>query len=545
MQDFSKAEGMPRWVFATLFVGFVLLYILAMPANHTESVDRNAYAMWAEKLPLSHLIDTRSILFTVLNRSLFVTAQALNAGLPATSLISTYSVLAGAGACVLLARLLNLHLSVPPFPAVLGGMLLGLSYGVWRYAMEVEVYVASIFLVLVALSFLLSRLAETPMRAARFVLPGIVSGLVVMFYQPNVFPLFLAIPALFSARDRFASFISYGIAGTLTVTFGYILAFAFSRSEPLSVDTLLAFVGSRNAEFNADPLNLNTLAKLVLSISHTLLSSNWVFGVDRLTEAFQARFPATETELKVQAAVHFRPWLYAPFALIPLLAGVAGRLVIYARGRSQRTDWRLISTFLAWFLIYALVAGRLDPGVSEVWIPIVPIFVVLGTVFVLAPAVRNGAGKTAIGFVACVGVWNWFGGIGMLKNPIGDFFAHQIVWLQDNATEKDLIVLTDSTWKFRTYLLHVLPTDVLAIAPGCRTGIAAEQQVLNNARKEIAANGGRVFVFQTFIEPAPRLAHVFACPFLRENAVALSASVNANIRKIDGEGAFSLYELIP
>ena len=539
----TRVATIPGWAYASLFAGFLLLYVLAMPANHIESVDRHAYAMWAETLPLSKLIDTRSILFTVLNRSLFVGAQVLGLPLPASTLISTYSVLAGGGACALMARLLNRHFQLPPAPALLGGALLGLFYGFWRFAMEVEIYVASIFLVLLALSLVLERLSDTRLRAARFIFPGMISGLVVMFYQPNVFPLFLAMPVLFFARDRFLPFFVYGIAGTLTVVVAYVAAFEWSRDLPLSIQSLAAFVGSRNAEFTADPLTIRTVAKLVLAVSHTLLSSNWIFGVESLTEAFQNQFPATETEYKVLAAAHFRPWVYVPLVLIPALVVTFIGLFASARKGRQNGNGRLISYFAAWLVIYGLVAGRLDPGISEVWIPIIPIWVVIISDFLFAPVFRRDLGKLAVVFVGLIGLWNWFGGVGMLKNPDGDFLAHQSAWLKQNATSNDLIILTDSTWKSRTYLAHVLPAEVQSILPDCQPGIGQSAEILETLRQKTAEKGGRVFVFETFVVPSPRLDHVENCPSRRDNAVALAGKVAGNIHPVAGEGVFAVYEI--
>ncbi len=537
--------AVPAWNYWAIFLGFVLFYVITMPVNHIESVDRHAYAMWAETLPLTRLIDTRSILFTVLNRSLYLLAQMLGTGLPATTIVTSYSVLAGAGACALMTRLLSRHFALQANSAVLGGILLGLSYGVWRYAMEVEVYVASIFLVLAALSFLLDRLDERILRPGRFIVPGLFAGLVVMFYQPNVFPLFLAIPVLFAARNRFLPFVTYGVAGTLGVILTYVVAFEFSRSEPLTISAFLAFVGSRNAEFTADPLNFTTLAKLVLAISHTLLSSNWIFGVQNLTEAFQNQFPATETDYKILSAVHFRPWVYLPLGLIPLIIGLGVAFFRSARSKSLRSNPRLMGYLLAWLVIYGVVAGRLDPGVSEVWIPIVPIWVMLFSALIIAPIARDSAEKYFFAFVVCIGFWNWFGGIGMLKNPEGDFLGRQSAWLQANATAQDQVILTDGTWKSGTYLEHVLPLDVLSIVPECLPGISASAAALADARAATAARHGRLFVFQTFIKPSPRLSHIAGCPARGDNAAALAEIVAPNIKQVTDNGIFSVYEILP
>lgn len=528
-----------------LFFGFLLLYLATIPANHIESVDRHAYAYWAEHVPLTGLIDTRSILFATLNRSLFVASQRLRLGLPATTLITAYSILCGAGAVVLMMRLVSRHLRQTEAVATLGACLLGLSYGVWRFATEVELYVASIFLVLGALNLLLDRLEQSPLRWQRLLGPGAFSGLVVMFYQPNVFPLFLAIPVLFLARGRLAAFVAYGAAGTATVLASYVLAFLVARDQALNLQNLAGFVGSRIGELEIDAFDLQALAKMMLAISHDLLSSNWLFGIGPLTLAFERVFPATDTSLKTLSAQYFRPWIYAPLLLMPVLLGLAAVLLDAARkGRAAR-PWRLLGYLGFWLVIYAATTGRLEPGISEVWITTVPILVALLSVLVIGPAVQAGAWRAAWMLVVTVGSWNWFGGMGMLKNPEGDLYRRQTAWLQAHATERDIVVLTHSTWRLKTFLQHVTPAAVLDLELECSPGIAASADALSAARLQAMEQTGRVFVLSEFLDPPTRLAHEPHCPSRRENAVALAQSVHAAVRRVDGDGPFALHQILP
>lgn len=528
-----------------LFLGFLALYTLTIPVNHIESIDRHAYALWAERIALTELIDTRSILFATLNRGLYAGFQLIGLDLPATTLITAYSVLSGAGAVVLMARLLSRHFRQSEAAATLGACLMGLSYGFWRYATEVELYVASIFLVLAALNLLLDRLEQWPSDWRKFILPGVFSGLVVMFYQPNVFPLFLAIPVLFLARDRLAAFFAYGTAGTATVLLSYLIAFLVSRDQAVTIQNLAEFVGSRNSEFHIDDVGVRALSKMALAISHDLLSSNWLFGVEPLTSMFEKAFPATDTDIKVLSAQHYQPWVWVPILLLPVLLGTIGVLLNAARKARSERPWRLLTYLGFWLVIYTVAAGILDPGVSEVWISIVPPIVIFATVLVIGPAVLAGYHRAAWLLVVVFGAWNWFGGMGMLKNPEGDYYQRQTVWLQANATEYDVVLLTHSTWRLRTYLQHVTPARIVDLEPGCDAGIATSAELLDQTRAQAAAQTGRVFVLAEFIQPPERLAYQTNCAAWRDNAIALAQSVQGDLRPVDGEGAFALYQILP
>lgn len=528
----------PRlWLWA-LFFGYLAFLLLTQPLNHVESIDRHAYALWAESQPLDRLVDTRSILFTVLNRGLYLGINAIMPGTPATTPAVAYSMLAGAGAVVLLALILARHFRLAPAPAIAGGLLLGFSYGFWRYAAEMEVYVASIFLILATALMLLDRLDEDEKRMLRFVLPGFLAGLAVMFYQPNVFALFLAAPVLFLARNRIQPFLVYGTTGVATVLGTFALAYLFSRDTPLTPASLAAFISSRNAEFHPGAFGPGALAKMIFAVGHTWLSSNWIFGIDDLAALFSRTFPATESLHRVFAARGYGYLLYLPLALMPLILALVGALLWFSRPPGP---WRNSVWLLAWLGIYALVAGRLDPGTSEVWITVLPPVAALFAATGFGPAAAGERRWQVPVLLACLLGWNWFGGMGMLKNPDGDYLGRQAEVLRPLMQEGDLLILSDSTWKSRKTYARLLPGDVLALEPSCKPGTAEATARLDQALADLTAHGGSAFVLQSFTDPPERLARLENCPARRDNALALARHLRDRLTLAGGEGEFTVF----
>ena len=202
----NTEESLRSWLGYLLIVCLLIaFYAITRPLNHSESYDSITYALFAENYTLGTAPDSRNILFHVVNRALFVTSEWLGLGLRALELITFVSVVTGAFSLVIFARLLKRRFGVSSFAAWTGASFLGLTYGFWRYAGAAEVYVPSIFLILCSLTLIFRFLDSKDRSQWTLVAAGILSGLSVLYYQPNIIVLFFITFVLFCSSKNFFS----------------------------------------------------------------------------------------------------------------------------------------------------------------------------------------------------------------------------------------------------------------------------------------------------------------------------------------------------
>jgi hypothetical protein len=498
---------------AAVFAAIVLLYGLTLPGNTVESIDGYDYAFAAENVSLANSHDTRSILFHKINRVFYLAADAVVPGVRAYTVLRWGSVLAGAGAVILFARLMIVGFAMPAAPAWLGAGLLAASYGFWRYALEVEVYAPSTFLILATLNIILDAERASAGRLMGLVPAGIFGGFTALYYQPNAIPLFLAMPVLLLSPRSFWRFVAYGAAGTAIVVAGLCIAYAFRETAPLSLTTLLTFINDRGSEFPAPRTSLWSAGQAGLSVSHDIVSSHWLYGFDSVTQWLAARIPKRfyRFEDAIYAAEH-APRLVR-LALITFIALCATAAIVIVRGWRRAApiaNFRLLLFFGAWFALHFIVAVKLDPSTEEAWIISVTPLAALFTALVLAPAWASGARALVIGLVALLFVQNYTGGIGLYQNADHERRRLLFSYLAPIAKLGDVLVAAsdeNSEWVHARYRLGMEVVRVEgAMARTYRVDphtnvVQPAEQFLQAAAKA----GKQIYAFERAFDPGPRL----------------------------------------
>lgn len=497
-----------RFVLIGMFIAIAAFYVLTLPANHSEAVDGYDYALKAETVPFSQVEDTRSILFTFINKLLYHASQLLGFGLRAMPVVVAFEILTAAGSVLLLARLLHKGFGLSHVASWSGAAFLGVSYGFWRYAGEVEVYVPSIFLILATLNLLFDALRETEDEQPRWaaVIPAaVLAGLSALYYQPNVIPLFLAVPALMLSRKRVGSFIVYGAVGSVVILGGFVTAYLIHNQTPLTAESLLAFVTNREDEFRTYPLTFKTFLAMTQAIVHNIFSTNWMFGIDAITHSLHNLYPDRSMAPKIFAAEQFRPFLYASIPLLVILLGLLTWITSLAVWNSRQWTFdRRILFCVAWLALLFCIIGYLDPTSREPWIMALPPLAILFAVYGFEPVARMGKGITLAVFLTTMLLYNFFGGMGIIQSQAGNFQDARTVWLKDNASPNDAIVFGEQSndRRMKIYLAYVKGLKVYTYPPAKKVQIQNEDlsqsQFLETVFTHLRANEGRLFVLSEF-----------------------------------------------
>ncbi|TVT64269.1 MAG: hypothetical protein FHK78_08460 [Sedimenticola selenatireducens] len=449
------AEGR-RFTTSVLFVGIVAFYYFTTAGNLSETDDVYAFAYRAENFPITHISDPRLMLYHMLMRGLYVVGSAFSLDISALALMRFFSAMCAATALILVIRILTLNFKLSNFTAGMAAIVLGSSYGFWRYASEAEVYIPAILLCLLIYhllaQYLDSQKLEKCSTGFKISLVGSVAGLGVLFYQPAVIPLFFAFPVLFITKEYKEGLVllaQYLIPGSLVVGIGYLAGYFLYWQATFSLHSFIAFLSQRSDEFMIPTLSVKTvfvsLIRSAFSLSHDLVSANWIFGFDVVVQLINRAFSNNVIAEEVFLAQRAGWIVYFPIVSLILLLVVASRIVIVSWPLSLKRvlDTQTV-TIIVWLLLYGAVVGRLNPAGIEAWIMALPPLMILLAVFLFEACVVKQKQSALMVFAGLLLVHNFVGGMFLVKNPEHEYDRVKGAWVISQATVNDLVIVTDN-----------------------------------------------------------------------------------------------------
>lgn len=536
-----KNEQVGLWTYLAIFFAVLTLYALSSPYNHVESVDRFGHLILAKSENWGGTDNSRKVLYKLINRLTYLAVDFLNIGLKLEDVITARSMLFGAGSAVAMTAFLSFGFNLSRMAAVLGGLLLSVSYGIWRFSVEVEVYSGAMLLFILSLLFTYRNTVSEFPKLSKFAASGILCGVTVSFYLPTMFAMIISIPIiLLSRRLLLQTFVHLAFCFVTIVTV-YLTAYLYLADTSISISGLYDYYGQESSYDNS-PIGFSSILRASLAASSVFLSTNWLFAFDAVSTAVASRFPGYEREVLIWPATRFKPYVFVPVLLTPVFVFLFAKLALSARTIVARSKARLTLFFVFSLLLHGAVVMWLDPGVIDVWVLAVPAVVVLFTVLVLEPSIQSGSRRSAISLVIVVALWNWFGGVGMFKSEAGDYYAAESAWLRKNLRDDDLVIMSSTTYRHRKYFDYNLPGEVLVLGTQCGPG--GPEAAIRQMAGARAAASGRIFVTQAFVEPPKKLESSQNCETRSETALALFEAVRDDLRQVNDNGPFSIYEIV-
>lgn len=431
------------------FLLLTVFFLLTAAGNAGETDDVYAFAYRAENFALDYISDPRLMLYHMAMRLLYLAGQATGLDIAALTLMRGFSALCAAASLLVLLRIFVADLKLSPETALLATVVLGISYGFWRYAAEAEVYIPAILLILLVFHGL-SRGHEKAegflSGMAGFGALGALAGLAVLFYQPSVIPLFFAFPCLLLYRDRVLQLGCYLAVGGAFVIAGYLLGFMAYWPDPLSLSSFKAFLSQRAGEFVVPPFSPKTvivsMIRSAFALSHDLASVNWIFAFDPVVKLIQQAFAHNVITEEVFLARRAGAVVYLPIVTLAGLAFLALRLLMAAGWPSlTMLRQRAFLVILIWTAINGAIIGRLNPAGLEAWIMVFPPLVMLFAFLLVEPCVRAGRGRLVTAFAGVLFLHNAVGGMALVWDSENEYDRVAGAWIIAEAQPEDLVIV--------------------------------------------------------------------------------------------------------
>jgi hypothetical protein len=203
-----------------IFLASSILYLLS--TSHVHTYDGLQYALSVESGRLVELLHPHHLLYNVLAYLLWKPLTLLFADLRSITIMGLISALAAAGGLSLMWRFWR-RSNVPWLPSLAGIVWLGLSYGYWSYAAEVEVYLPACFFMALALDR--AVLVEKSARGRYVWQLGLTIALMLLFTQSAaIYWVGFALWMWKQREGRWPRLVRYSIASILPVLIVYLAA---------------------------------------------------------------------------------------------------------------------------------------------------------------------------------------------------------------------------------------------------------------------------------------------------------------------------------
>ena len=479
--------------FLAAFLLLSLFYLMTAPPNHSLSGDSYLLARIIKFERITDVEHPRLFLWIMAMQVLYASASLVITDPDPFHLIGFANAVQAALAVVLFVRMLTRDLSVDARSAWLAAGLLASSYGIWRYGTEVEVYASAALLCVLLLRAAFAVVEVRTTQRTRWMLPlAVFGGIATLVYQPIGWLAGFAIPFYLLIAIGLRHAVLYcGSAGTIVIAGLWIAA-------QLAVETMdadeVAFILDADSVRPALPDVLTPL-KMVYSLGHALLSTNWVLAFEPVQALFTRIAPHRSYAIEIYAAEHAGPVVWLTAVTLPVAAVLLATILWTSLRRpTDVTFCAREATIAVWLALHSIMMVLLAPGGFEAWIPPLVALFALFARRLIAPVVAAGRSSCIALLLATFVVHNAAAGLGVLASEQGDYLRVRGEALLERGRPDDLIV-TAVDHRLREYLRYAGMTRTLLIR---EVGAEKARQAIDAT----LAQGGRVMLLDDIVSPA-------------------------------------------
>jgi hypothetical protein len=509
----------PRWLPLIAVIAVTTVYVLTAPGNRTEADDAFWFADDIERGDMRELLGDKHsahLLFLPVARAIFNLLR-LFIEVRAYEVIRLCNCLIAAMAVVLFGTVLRKRFHLSTFASVSGAAGLALSYGVWRYANETEVYAVAV-LGLVALCLIgFSGLRSTTV----VITAGAVAAVGALIHILGVIPALVVVPFVLllerRLRDMAVYFLTFALI-TGAISYG---AYRFAASPRQS------FGGYLLGQSPGTSYGVRAIPQSMISVGQDIATSNFLFAYSsiarRVVAAFPMQYLMEEQYAGERAASIVR---IVPSLTVPLLLALAAALVWLVRRRLlERTLPRDVTVSLAavtvWILAYWLIVVGRSSSAPEAWIPLLPAVWICIAVVVFERARIRKHRALVVALLVVLAVHNLTGGFWMMRSSSTDFNAVKVGWLLDHAGSGDVILTADGA-VFERYLRYYSAAEVISLE-----GLSSNE--LSEIYIMAVRQHGRIFATAGVFDPPSQLGALYPATFRAMEEFA--SSIKPDFRK--------------
>lgn len=452
--DIQNKVWFQKYRYLIFFFFLLGFYLISAPENRTESDDGYWYAFEIRHSNFDKLYFSSYLLFLPFFKTVYISIKELGFDADAFSLMSIINCIFSALTVLLLYRYFRIHFRFSKSISLLGTVLFAISYGFWRYASEAEIYGLSQFIIILVL--LLVEILPRNKFLPYLLTISLIGSIGVLFYKPNVVPLFMALPFAFLLKRDYKMMLAYGMTGIVMVLGVYYITYLSIRSPTDNFSSHVMGVSGKR-----DLTNLS----IIPVIAANQVASNWVYSFEPVTNRIANTFKHKAIDEERFLGAYHKSYRYVAFSIFLLLIVATAINFFFAIKYFISSDRKKISTPIIWIGLYAIIVSFLDPTSSEPWLMIQIPLALIVTNWIIRPIVLAGKTRYPVVLILLLFLINLIGGMMMVSDKESDLYNVKSSWLIENVKNKD-VILTVGPMSYVRYLRYFSGQTVYNLEQG-------------------------------------------------------------------------------
>ena len=447
---------------------FLFLYIVTMPENYSEAEDIYDFALRVESGKLHEQLGINRLLALPIFAVFYQFVNELGFEVSAFLFISHLNQLLAVGSLLIFRHILFIQLSIKYDGtnahriSILGAVLLGISYGFWRYSSVPETYILANFVLCLAWLFVLHE---------RVWIGSFISGLGVLIHLLNGIPLIIGISCFYLFQKKIKLTLIHGFTSIMIVIIGYGIFW-----KMLDLNGL----GAQNHPIEGG-WRIQNFGRGAIAFGQCLISGNFLFGFNWFNDLLIDLFPSrmlSEEQFLGSKMPKWIPWIGILSFMMVLFSAILTFKPMYL----LRYSSPFIRALWIWLLIYVIAIIQIESGSMELWIlALIPFWLIV------AHCIEK---KWALILIISILIHNGIAGILPLKNKQSDYHYMKSFWLLENISNNDIILVD-----YEPILISYLKYNSMAKI------INSSDYKLAELKELITNTDGKVWAFNSFFEP--------------------------------------------
>jgi len=472
---------------ATVFFFFLLIYLLSLTSNFTGPHDSMAYLQMLKQK--EHLWHPHHLLYHELTYYWLHLLKYFFPGHEDYFLVESFSSCFGAGTVAIVYLFFRRRFHLPILTSWIGTGIVGFSYGVWFYSINVEVYAPSLFFTIACLY----QLTRREWNAQAVWLTALFHSLAILFHQMNILLIPVVLYKIFEQRKNIfvlKSIFWYGLTGLVLVGGTYFLAGRFGEGHTDVKGWMAWMEGYTTSDNYWRSLSWKTPLLAGTGFSHTILGGHFIFriGMEKwITSLLHAHSLRDEFFLVRNMTQGFGRFLFLlSLILFALTLYLLVRFLSRLRGIT-RNYYYIILPLILYFTIYSFYFLFWVPEILEFWIGQCIVFwlLIIGS---YQPVTRRL--NILLGFILILVVFiNFAGSIRPMQDLNNDIGYVRIQKVRELAAPNDVVLVQDP-WLLKEFLQYYTPVRVVEIPTN-----EVQADSIRKVFQSQLQNGKKVFIF--------------------------------------------------
>ena len=477
-----------------VYIFFFLIYLVSLTSNFSAAHDSIDYLIGFEQV--EDLLQPHHLLYHVTTFAIFKLSKIILPFVANHYLIEVVNAFWGAGAILVVNLILRKRLLLNPTTAFLGTCLPAFSFGIWFYSANIEVYMPSLFFMLL----LLYKLTSANFNSKTMTMVILLHALAILFHQINVIFTPVILWKIWQKRNEIPfvkSLLAYSLCGGGFVIALYLIVGwgVLGHHDPKDFNTWIRGYTMQTSYWF--PLSVKTAGNAAVGFGHALIGAHFVFRVAFIEKYLNLKFyyhSLSDESFLVRNISHAQALfllilsaILFSFLLISFIKTIRFAKKIYS-GRTQ-----VIAPLIFTFLIYTAFILFWMPENLEFWFLQLVIFWIL---IIAGITSTTTTGKMVNNlWIASMALMlitiNYLGSIRLLQNLDNDYYFAKIKIAKEQANAKDLVILKDP-WIVKSYLIRYSAAPTIMIP---ERDSVMERSKVDNQINSTLGTGNRIFLY--------------------------------------------------